>query len=62
MLRGASMEGGRDLHLTEEELNVAEIEISSVNESKSHPSILIGSLKTSRPFNAYALQSSMKDA
>lgn len=56
----SSVEGGRDLHLTEEELDTAEIEIIGGNEPKSHPSILIGSLKSSRPFNAFALHSTLK--
>lgn len=54
------MEKGKDMHLKEEERDTAEIDLTSEPEAKHQSLVLIGSLKTSRPFNAFALNSIMK--
>lgn len=56
------MEKGRDFHLTEDELAASKIEIVQEKELKTQSLLLIGSLITSRPFNSFALQSTMKGA
>lgn len=56
------MEKGAEIHLTIEEGEAAEIEIVVDNDSSQKSTILIGSLKTNRPFNSYTLNSTMKGA
>lgn len=56
------MEGNRDFHLTEEKLDVAEVIIKRTTKPKQQSIVLIGSLKSLRPFNSYALNSTMKSA
>lgn len=56
------MENGKDIHLTEEESDLAEIVLTSEPEVKHQSLVLIGTLKASRSFNAFALLSTMKGA
>lgn len=62
MCVSAAMEKNRDLHLTEEELDVAEIVRRPEITPKQHSTVLIVSLLSTRPFNAFALNSTMKGA
>lgn len=54
------MENNQDIHLTQDERNPTVLAIPAETNPGHSSSIPIGSLKTSRPFNAYALHSTLK--